>query len=73
MFIFSIATSLLLNFLQNLVLTINGNNVPTDGDIRFTITINAGDEYLLGGTVAGTEYYTTVDVTIEEDDGRTLQ
>ena len=51
------------------MLTIEGNNEATDGSFSFTVTIGEGDDFLLGGSVNGTEYYTSVQVTIEEDDG----
>ena len=46
--------------------------MPTDGDALFSITIIASDEFLLPATEGSSQYYTTVEVTIEEDDGKTL-
>ena len=52
-----------------MTVTIEGNNDATDGSFSFTVTINEDNDFLLGRTVDGTRYYTTVQVTIEEDDG----
>ena len=51
------------------MVTIEGNSDATDGSFSFTIMINGDDDFLLGRTVDGTQYYTTVQVNIEEDDG----
>ena len=51
------------------MVTIEGNNEATDGSFSFTVTINKDDDFLLGRTVDDIQYYTAVQVTIEEDDG----
>ena len=55
-------------YTQNLIVSIPGNMDPTDGTIRFSISINDGSEFILGGSEDNTRYYDTVEVTIMEDD-----
>ena len=45
---------------------VEGNDVGTDGTRSFTINIDEGDDYLLS---EGDDYFNSIDVTIEEDDG----
>lgn len=55
--------------LQNLMVRIEGNNLGTDGTRAFTIFLNEGDNHLISGVIDGTDYFKSIDVTIEEDDG----
>ena len=41
----------------------------TDGTRSFTIDINGGEDHLLS---EGTRYYNSIDVTIEEDDRKSV-
>ena len=62
----------ILVFIQNVTVTIEGNSLATDGSIRFTIEINEGNGFLLGGVVDEIQHYTSVEVTIMEDDSKLM-
>ena len=48
---------------------IPGNEYPTDGTVRFNVSINDGNDFIAGGSINDTQFYNTVEITIEEDDG----
>ena len=55
-------------FTQSLTVNIPGNTDPIDGTIQFSISIDEGSEFVVGGS-AGTPLLVSVEVTIVEDDG----
>ena len=67
---YSIVIDNLYNFLQEVVITVEGNMLATDGDQKFTASIDNGTDYIVGGTFGGNKYYTSLQIVIEEDDGR---
>lgn len=54
---------------QNLVVSIEGNMVATDGNRKFTASINNGTDYIAGGILGDIQYYKDLQITVEEDDG----
>ena len=54
-------------FTQSLTVDIPGNMDPADGIIQFSISIDEGSEFVVGGS-AGTPLLDSVEVTIVEDD-----
>ena len=54
-------------FTQSLTLDIPGNMDPVDGILQFSISIDEGSEFVVGGS-AGTPLLASVEVTIVEDD-----
>ena len=48
---------------------VKGNMVATDGNKKFTVSINDDTNYIVGGEVGGMQYYTHLQITVEEDDG----
>ena len=53
------------------MITIEGNMVATDGNKQFSITIDDRTNYVAGGILGGDQYYPTLQITVEEDDGKT--
>ena len=43
--------------------------MATDGNKQFSITVNDGANYITGGTLGEDQYYPTLQITVEEDDG----
>ena len=60
-----------LHFMQSIVITVEGNMMATDGNKQFSISINNGTNYIAGGTLGEDQYYATLQITVEEDDGKT--
>lgn len=58
--------------MQSIVITIEGNMMATDGNKQFSIAINDGTNYIAGGTLGEDQYYATLQITVEEDDGKTM-
>jgi hypothetical protein len=57
---------------QSVVITIEGNTVATDGSTRLSIAVDDGTNYIAGGTLGEDQYYATLQVTVEEDDGKKI-
>ena len=68
LFLQLIDIDILHGFIQSLTVDIPGNVDPVDGIIQFSISINEGSEFVVGGS-AGTPLLASVEVTILEDDG----
>ena len=71
MYYFS-CTAYMISF-QSVAITIEGNTVATNGNKLFSITIDAGTNYIAGGTLGEDQYYATLQITVEEDDGKEAQ
>lgn len=61
-----------LHFMQSIVITVEGNMMATDGNKQFSIAINDGTSYIAGGTLGEDQYYAMLQITVEEDDGKTM-
>lgn len=57
---------------QSVVITIEGNSMATDGNTLLSIAIDDGANYIAGGALGEDQYYDTLEVTVEEDDGKIL-
>lgn len=51
------------------MVAIEGNMVATDGNRKFTTSINNGTNYIAGGILGDIQYYKDLQITVEEDDG----
>ncbi len=46
--------------------------MATDGNTVLSISVSDGTNYIAGGTLGEDRYYATLEVTVEEDDGKKL-
>ena len=54
------------------MVTVEGNTLATDGDQKFTASIDNGTNYIVGGTFGDDKYYTYLQIIVEEDDGTAI-
>ena len=54
------------------MITIEGNSVATDGNTLLSIAIDDGTNYIAGGALGEDQYYATLQITVEEDDGKKI-
>ena len=51
------------------MISVEGNRQAIDGNKAFRVSINNGSDYIVGGIVGDDVYYSTVQITVQEDDG----
>lgn len=51
------------------MIAVEGNTLATDGNRKFTLNIDNSTNYIVGGTLGDTQFYSSIQITIEEDDG----
>lgn len=51
------------------MIAVEGNTLATDGNRKFTLNIDNTTNYIVGGTLGDTQFYSSIQITIEEDDG----